>query len=215
MKNLLIISFLISSAVMLSQELDADLIQVKEKLENIKAYRAEVELEEDIDFIHMPKKTAVLKYKKDEPLEIESDEFVLIPKRGLDLSFSSLFMYDFITLNRGEEELNGDMYKLVSIIPNDKKADFSLANLYLDTVRQRITAAEINTKEEGTFFLKLSYSDDQDILPEMIEVTFSLARMKIPFNFMGKDSTIDRKAMRQEEIKEGRIILRVTSFTMD
>jgi hypothetical protein len=189
------------------QEVDPDLMAIKERLDSIESYKADIRLEEDISFIDMPAKNAVLSFDRARGMEIESDDFVLLPKRGLDLSLSELFSYRFITVNRDPIVLNESSYKAVNIIPTVDSADFSIALLYLDTKNRRVAGFEITTKEEGTFKALLDYAGKSDILPSRAEISFRLSKLRIPVNFMGKDSKIDRRKLKEDGPKEGRIIL--------
>lgn len=189
------------------QQADPDLMVVRERLDSIESYRVDIRLEEDIAFIDMPAKSAVLSFDKELGLEIGSDDFVLLPKRGLDLSLSELFSYPFITVNRAPVVLSGSSYKAVNIIPTVNSADFSIALLYLDIDNRRVAGFEITTKEEGTFKALFNYADSSDILPSRAEISFRLSKLRIPVNFMGKDSKIDRRKLKEDGPKEGRIIL--------
>jgi hypothetical protein len=95
----------------------------------------------------------------------------------------------------------------ISILPSDNKADFSVANLYIDTQKQRITWAEINTKKDGVYTLRLTYPDSQAILPTQLDVSFEMDRIRIPLNFAGSDVSIDRKEIRETDQKTGKIRL--------
>ena len=46
-----------------------------------------------------------------------------------------------------------NQYKAINVIPTDKRADFSIATLLLDTDNMRIAESEINTKKDGTYIL--------------------------------------------------------------
>ena len=43
-------------------------------------------------------------YQKAEDIDIKSKGFVRIPKRGVDVSFSELFEYPFMVIDRGKVE---------------------------------------------------------------------------------------------------------------
>lgn len=204
---MILILLCVSSFSSLAQEQDKDLLRIKERLDTVSAFTADLKLDVDISFINMPQKTATIQFKKGEPMSFSSEEFALIPKRGLDFSFQELFKHPFITVDRGRETIMGKELKVVNVIPTDKKADFSIATLYLDLKLGRIVISEISTKKDGTYTLLLDYSTSEAILPSQVEVQFEMERIRIPLNFMGKDIDVDRKQMRKEEIKTGKIFL--------
>lgn len=206
-QRLILILLFVSSFLSLAQEQDKDLLRIKERLDTVSEFTADLKLDVDISFINMPQKKATVEFKKGEPMAFSSEDFALIPKRGLDFSFQELFEYPFITVDRGMETVGGNKLKVVNIIPTDKKADFSIAALYLDLNTEQIAISEISTKKDGTYTLLLDYPTSESVLPSQVEVQFEMERIRIPLNFMGKDIDVDRKKMRKEEVKTGKIFL--------
>jgi len=210
--RILVFIFVLISYMSFSQEVDIDLLFIKERLDSIVSYTADIDLETDISFINMPRKKASVAYSKGKDLKFSSDDFVMLPKRGLDFSLNELFKYEFITVDRGRENRDGIDLKVLNIIPNDRKADFSIATLYLDTEKNRISAAEISTKKNGTYMISLQYENDKNVLPKSVEVSFELERLSIPLNFMGKNAKIDRKELKKDTPKEGKIYLFISNY---
>lgn len=180
---------------------------VKSRLDSVETFMADIQLHTDISFIKMPDKQVQAVFNKGEDLVITSESFVLIPKRGLDLSFSELFEYPFMVIDRGKVEGGSASLLAVSILPSDKKADFSIANLHIDQDNNRIIWAEINTKKDGTYALKLTYPDSQAVLPTKLDISFEMDRIRIPLNFAGSDVNVDRKKMKETDQKTGKITL--------
>ncbi|WP_457831933.1 hypothetical protein, partial [Staphylococcus aureus] len=76
-------------------------------MDSIQSFSVDLTLDVDIDFINMPTKKAKMKYTKNKPIRFSSDDFVMLPKRGLDFTLNSLLSYSYITVPRGEEIRNG------------------------------------------------------------------------------------------------------------
>ena len=195
-----------------AQIVDADLLKIKRRMDSIERFTANLKLEVDISFINMPVKYAGMIYEKGKPAKFSSDDFVMIPKRGLDFTLYKIFEYPVITIDRGSEVRNGIPYKAINVIPTDKRSDFSIATLLLDTLHRRVVESEINTKEDGTYLLIMKYENVNMVLPAMVEVNFEIERIKIPLNFMGKGTDIDRKKMRAEGMKTGKIFLKLSNY---
>lgn len=187
-------------------DLPESLQKVKEKIESVEKASGQVTLNLDIDFINMPEKQADIKYVKGKPVEYESDNFIFIPRKGLDFSWNSLFQYQFISVDRGTEIVNGKPIQTLNIIPDDKRADFAIMTLGIDIEQHQIISAEISTKKEGTFNLRFEYQD-LSALPSYVEASFEMEKVKIPLNFMGSDTDIDRKSMRSQGAKTGKVFL--------
>jgi hypothetical protein len=213
MRYLLLFCLLnISTLSIEAQGIDRDLLKIKQRMDSIEQFSAKLKLDVDISFINMPTKYASMTYIQGKPAKFSSDDFVMIPKRGLDFTLDKIFEYPFITVDRGTETRNGKVYKAVNVIPTDKRADFSIATLLLDTDNIRVAESEISTKKDGTYILVLKYENEKMILPDHIEVSFEIERIKIPFNFMGKGTDIDRKKMRAEGMKTGKIFLQISNY---
>jgi hypothetical protein len=206
----LVFSFMLSIA----QDIDSDLLKIKQRMEAIEEFTAHLTLDLDITFINMPTKTADMHYRKDKPTKFSSDDFVLIPKRGLDFSMNELLKYSFITVDRGKIERDGSFYKIINVIPTDNKADYAIATLVLDTINQRIIESEINTKKDGSYILTMKYENENMILPEMVLVSFEINRIKIPLNYMGKEAEVDKEELKSDEPKTGKIILKMSNYNI-
>ena len=210
------ITFLLLAVCMIgnlhAQEIDPDLLEIKERMDKVLRFTAQLELELDISFINMPNKMAELFYEKGKPIEFKSDDFVLIPKRGLDFSLNEIFKHPFITVNREAVTIDGKTYKVINVIPTDKKADFAIATLVLDTINYRIVETEINTKKDGSYTLAMSYDDSDWDLPSKVVVSFEMEHIKIPLNYMGKDAEVDKDELKKDAPKTGKIILSITDY---
>lgn len=195
-----------------AQEIDADLLKVKNRLDSILSFSTQLKLEVDISFINMPVKKAQMFYTKGKKVKFSSDDFVMLPKRGLDFSLNSLLEYSFITVDRGLEQRGAKMYKAINIIPTDKRADFSIATILIDTKLKRVVESEINTKKDGSYLLSFQYNTEAKVLPDKVTVNFEIEKIRIPINFMGKDTELDRKKMRAAGTKTGAIYLTMSNY---
>lgn len=195
-----------------AQKIDQDLLRIKKRMDSVKQFSASLILDLDVPFIKMPTKTAKITYSIGKRMAFSSKDFVMLPKRGLDFSLSEIFKYPFITVDRGTEKRNGRTLKVINIIPTTNQSELALATLYMDTKAVRIVASEINTRKEGSYTLMMDYALLKDILPGYVEATFAIERLKIPLNFMGKGTSIDRKKMRSMETKTGKIKMQIRDY---
>ncbi len=211
-RHLTYLTYFFFCFVLQAQETDRDLLAIKSRLDSIDHYEASISLDILASFIKMPTKYASMTYEKDQPVSFTSDNFILIPKRGLDFTLTQLFQYPFITLDRGIEKRGDKPLKVLNIIPEDDQAEYTIAKILLDTTNRRIVESEINTRNEGSFKLQLYYNTRQSALPDRVEITFELQKLRLPFNFFGKDTQIDRQELRSLDEKKGTIILRLTDY---
>jgi len=210
----IIIFLLFSAQFVQAQQIDQDLLRIKKRMDSVKQFSASLILDLDVPFIKMPTKTAKVNYVIGQKMKFASNDFVMLPKRGLDFSLSEIFKYPFITVDRGSEKRNGRLIKVINIIPTTNQSDLALATIYMDTKAVRVVQSEINTRKEGSYTLMMNYAQLKDILPAYVEATFAIEKLKIPLNFMGKGTTIDRKKMRSMDTKTGKIKMRITNYNI-
>ena len=215
MKPLYILAFLLFGLNVHAQEIDADLLAIKAKMDAVNSFSAKLQLDLEAPFINMPTKRAAMEYQRGKDLKFSIDDFVILPKRGLDFTLSELFEHPFITVDRGMQRLDGNPVKVLNVIPTGEDSDMALATLFLDTEEQRIVASEITTKKNGTYKLKMEYDRASTVLPSYVQVAFAIEKLKIPLNFMGSDTTIDRKTMRNMDTKTGILKLKITDYKID
>ena len=211
-KPLYLIAFLLFGLNCNAQEIDTDLLAIKAKMHAVNTFSAKLQLDLDAPFINMPTKRATMEYQRGKDLKFSSDDFVILPKRGLDFTLSELFEHPFITVDRGMQTLDENQVKVLNVIPTGDDSDMALATLFLDTEQQRIAASEITTKKNGTYKLKMQYDQTSTVLPNYVEVAFAIEKLKIPLNFMGSDTKIDRKTMRNMDTKTGVLKLKITDY---
>ncbi|MAN60170.1 MAG: hypothetical protein CMC08_10080 [Flavobacteriaceae bacterium] len=177
------------------------------KMQGITAFTANVKLRVDIPFITMPEKEAQVRFAKGASMEVTSSDFALLPKRGLDLTFQELFEHPYLVVDRGEETVGGTPLSVVSVVPETDAAKFSIATLYWNPESRQIKRATISTKKDGTYDIAMRYANAAAPLPFEVIVSFEMERIRLPLTFMGKDASVDRKKMREQKIKKGKIVL--------
>jgi hypothetical protein len=215
MKRWVVVIFAFSAFPSGAQSIDPDLQVIRQRLDSLYKFTANVKLELDIDFINMAPKFATLTYVKGSPIRLSSDDFLLIPKKGLDFSFQHLWEYPFLTVDKGSEKRDQQLLKALSIIPLDKRADFTIANLLIDVVNRRIVEAELATKKDGTFTLLLNYQEEESPLPERVEVKFDIEQIRLPLSYLGKNAVVMKDKMNTKETKEGRILIYLTNYRVN
>lgn len=190
-----------------AQEIDPALQRLKQRMDSISGFKARVRMEVDISFVNMPVKQAEVSYQKGEAIRITSEDFVMIPKRGLDLTLNELYKYPFMTLNLGKVPFDGCQCEMIKVIPTTDKSDYSIATLWLDTEVLRILKSQISTKKNGVFDIVYHYNSAREELPSEILVEFEVTGVKIPLRFLGKDTRVDREEMQANPEEKGRITL--------
>ena len=194
---------------LLAQDVDPALQRLKQRMDSISGFQARVRMEVDISFVNMPVKYAEVYYQKGEAIRITSEDFVLIPKRGLDLTLNELYKHPFMTLNLGKVQFAGRQCEMIKVIPTTDRSDYSIATLWLDTAALRILKSQISTKKNGVFDIVYHYKSEPLALPSEILVKFAVSGVKIPLRFLGKDTHVDREGVEANSREEGTISLQL------
>ena len=203
---------LLIGAPLQAQQVDPALSRIKERLDSIAGFEVSMQMEVDIRYVNMPEKSAELTYSRGSSVHIESEDFVLIPKRGLDFGLNELYEYPFMTLNLGQVTFQGRRCELVKVIPTTDASDYSIATLWLDPRAQRILKSQISTKKNGVFDITYQYAAPGDILPSQIRVDFLVSDIRIPLRFLGREAQVDKEQLKSDPDQKGAITLRFSRY---
>lgn len=211
-KYVFLIAFLAMATVLHAQQVDPVLAQIKQRLDSITRFEVDVQMEVDIRHVNMPAKSAGLTYEKGHAVHIESEDFVLIPKRGLDFGLLELYKYPFMTLNLGKVDFRGRSCELIKVIPTTDASDYSIATLWLDPGASRILKSQISTKKNGVFDITYRYGAPADVLPSQIRVDFLVNDIRIPLRFVGREAEVDKEQLKADPGQKGAITLRFSNY---
>ena len=209
------ICFLISlrGASCFSQEKDPEdiIIKLLEPYNQIENFKARVNIDVNVDFILIPVKSAIVYFMKPNFYRMESDEFFMVPKKGIGFPVFELFNSDYKAIFMGERVIENRKMGEIKIIPINAKTDVVLATLYYDLGTYLIHHSELDTRNAGFFITDFFYGDATP-LPDSIRVKFEVSEFRLPLRFMGKVN-VDHSKVRDE--KMGEVILRYSEFDVN
>lgn len=136
---------------------DTILDNVKKEFEKIEDYRVDVKIKVDVDFLKMPEREATIFYKKPDKFHIDSENFALLPKSGLNSSPLGFLNYEYKAYYIREDTVNGSITSVIKVIPLEVSADIILSTLWVDIQRNIILKVESTRKPQGTFFIDFEY----------------------------------------------------------
>lgn len=201
------VAFLFMALGLPAQEVNPLLEQLKTRLDSVERFEARVRMEVDVSFVNMPVKYAEIRYERGKALTLASEDFTMIPKRGLDLTLGELYEFPFMTLSLGQVVLEGKACEVIKVIPTTDQSDYSIATLWLDPQALQLLKSEIHTKKNGVYDITYSYAAAGDLLPLKIRVGFEVAGIRIPLRFLGKDTQVDREKLKAGPEQKGAIYL--------
>jgi len=177
-------------------------------------YEADVEIDVDVDFIRMPVKEVTVYYKAPDKIKFKSDEFFMLPRRGLDQSIRQVLMGEHTSVLVGQEYIGTRYHHIIKVIPLSRKSDLVLATLWVDSTTFLITKMENYSRSRGNFNVFLEYYEDIQ-LPSKISIEFEVKEINFPMDFINRTIEIDREKMKSDTLKTGYVYLRFSDYKIN
>ena len=214
---LLAFLFIASTQVLSAQEPDpyAIIDSTRKILDQVQDYQADIEIEVDVEFINMPVKHATIYYKKPDKVKFKSDEFIMLPKRGVSNRITEILEEPFTAIYIGQELLNGEQHHVIRIVPMGKNPEVILATWWINSQRFLVARNESNTKKDGQFTVDFKYDDKSIILPTQMTFSFEVEKLQLPLKFIGKSSGIEIDKSKMEEAHDGKVYLRFSNYVIN
>ena len=156
--NILLFVIIFSSVVHL-QPKDPDVIleRVKKEFEKIDDYQVDVKIKVDVNFLKMPDRDATIYYKKPDKFHIDSENFAMLPKSGINFTPFGFLNYKYSSFYVKEDTINGILTSVIKVIPLELDVDVILSTFWIDTNRNIILKVESSRKPQGTYTIDFNY----------------------------------------------------------
>ena len=215
--RILLAIILFSGLRLVSQEVDPNAVidSTRTKLEGIVDYQADIEIEVDVDFINMPLKHATIYFKKPDKVKFKSDEFIMLPKRGLNNRITQILDDPYTAIYLGNEMINEIPHYVIRIVPMGKNPDIVLATWWISSETYLISKSESNTRNDGNFMVDFIYGDRSIILPTEMVFSFQIEKLKLPLKFIGKSSGLEVDKSKMQEPQNGKVYLRFSNYLIN
>jgi hypothetical protein len=210
-------SLVLFSACLSGQQADPYQIidSARAVLESVYDYRADIEVEVEVDFINMPVKHATVYYKKPDKIKFKSDEFIMLPKRGLGDRVTQILDEPFTAIYLGEEYISEEPCHVVRIVPMGKNPKVILATWWIDRGAHRLARSTTNTKDQGSFTIDFKYENDTFPLPSEMIFSFEIEKFSLPLKFIGKTQGMEFDKRKMEEVNEGKVFIRFSNYSIN
>ncbi len=158
-----------------SQTISPDLIikNTKDAFSVVKDYTVDASVKIEANFIKVPEMNVKIFFKQPDKIQIQSKEFAMLPKTGLNYSPSSLFNGKYSSFYVKEDTVDGEKTYVVKIIPLEDNGDIILTTLWIDKKKFVIRKIESSTKTNGTFTILLNYDFLANKYPLPVSMIFS------------------------------------------
>lgn len=202
MKKLIFFFALLFTVSHFAQENKADKIinGIKNKINKVENYSADVQVSVKFDFLKMPKSKAEIYFKKPDKFKLKSQKLAILPKGVVDFNPQKILDKDFTSEIIGDTLVDDKKLSIIKIIPNADSIKFASANLLVDQNEFLIKQIILSLKENGKIITYFNYSDEKEYaLPSEIKINLDFSQIEetgnrrrgnIPENFKGDISII-------------------------
>ena len=219
-KNIIICLVLIVVSVKgTAQNIDALILKVKAKLEQVNDYVAEGKMRTDVAFIKAPLGKIKLYYKKPNKLKLVKEKGIsILPKGGVSINATSILsMTNYTAIDAGEAVVSGTKTKIIKLLPLDENSEIVITTLYIDEAALLIKKSSTTTKENGSFEMEMFYSTYANLgLPDKMIFSFNVKDYKMP---KGVTLDFDDDLKPEEKLKlkrkKGKVEFIYTHYTIN
>ncbi|MBE0572174.1 MAG: hypothetical protein IH618_11575 [Ignavibacteriaceae bacterium] len=214
------ISFLILTAVICSQPKnpEAMLDKVKLEFEKVEDHQVDVKIKIDVDFLKMPDREATIYYKKPDKFHIDSENFAMVPKSGLNFSPLGFLNYKYTAFYERDDTVKGTPASVIKVIPLEGSAEIILSTLWVDIKRNIILKVESSRKPQGTFTVNLDYLKTSNgfWLPSSILFEFTIDGSGLPKRFgEEQDSKSNKEKDSAKKPDTGKVYLNYSNYRIN
>jgi outer membrane lipoprotein-sorting protein len=212
--------FLLFTLVINSQSKDPETIlnNVKTEFEKVEDYQVDVQIKVDVSFLKMPDRKAVIFYKKPDKFQIESENFAMLPKSGLNFSPLGFLNYNYTAFYEREDTIDGILTAVVKVIPLEASAEVILSTLWVDTNRDVIMKVESSRKPQGTFTIDIKYLKTSEgfWLPTSLVFEFTVDGTGLPKRFNEYQSSKSEATEKEKSGPEtGKVFLTYSNYKVN
>jgi outer membrane lipoprotein-sorting protein len=194
--------------------------RVKAKLDLVNDYTAEGKMKTDVAFIKAPIGKIKVFFRKPDFFKLQKDGGIsILPKGGISINMRSLLTTDrFLALDAGTQTTNGQLLRIIKLLPTEENSDVVLTTLYIDEAALLIKRAISTTRENGTYEIEMQYGNyRQYALPDKVFISFQTKDYKLPKGVTLEFSDEAKPKTEAEKLKnrKGRIEITYSSYTIN
>jgi outer membrane lipoprotein-sorting protein len=174
----------------------------------------------DVAFIKAPIGKIKVFFRKPDFFKLQKDGGIsILPKGGISINMRSLLTTDrFLALDAGTITTNGQLLRIVKLLPTEENSDVVLTTLYIDEAGLLIKRAISTTRDNGTYEIEMQYGNyRQYALPDKVFISFQTKDYKLPKGVTLEFSDEAKPKTEAEKLKsrKGRIEITYSSYTIN
>lgn len=220
MTNKIFILILVLYATVFNQTKNPEAIleKVKTEFDKVEDYQVDVQTKIDVSFLKMPDRKATIYYKKPDKFHVDSENFAMLPKSGLNFSPLGFLNYKYTAFYEREDTIKGIPVSVIKVIPLEGSAEVILSTLWIDIKRNIILKVESSRKPQGNFTVNIDYIkiSERFWLPSSILFEFSIDGSGLPKRFGDNQETKkEQKKDESKKVETGKVYLTYSNYKVN
>ena len=208
---------LIFQLKMFAQDINLVVENARIKIEKVKDYEAAGKMKTNVAFLKVPIASIKLYFKAPNKFKLKSEKGVsFVPKGSMSINLNNLFSgNNFTIIDAGTDKVDNINVRVAKLLPNDDNSDMVLTTLYIDPINFLILKSKATTKENGTYELKMKYSNySKYSLPDKILFSFNTKDYKLPkgITFDFDDGTTNKP---NSKSKKGEVEILLSNYKIN
>jgi outer membrane lipoprotein-sorting protein len=219
MKRTTLLLFILLSVTCFSQDADATLNRVVDKINSVKDYSVDASIKADIPLIKILPVKATIYFKQKDKFKVVSKGIANLPKQGFtDVNSFLMKKNSYMAVDGGVKTVNDVKANLITVIPTNENSEFVLAKLWIDTKNDLILKSQITTRSSGTVTVDYSYGGEAEFgLPNQLVFDIDVKKFKLPKSVaadLNKTEKEKEKAKRNKDQK-GTITIKLSNYKIN
>ena len=214
MKTLRIIILLVTfTFIAKAQDAEPILNKLVNKLEKVKPYTVDLTINIDVEFLKIKERKAKLVYNGPDDIDINSDDFMLMPKNGAQMEYLGIIKNRSAAIYEGtEKDSKGNTLTKIKIIPGKNKDGVILANMVIDEKTNRLLKMKAFTESNGSFISEFEYGNNLYDMPSKVLLEFDMKNFQIPAHLSGDIDAVGKKNATKKETTTGKVVITYTGY---
>ncbi len=157
--------------------------KLKQKIDLVRDYEADVSIKVNVTFIKMPLTPAKLYFKYPDKIRIVRQGGIsVLPRKGISITMNKVVPESDVTvLDAGTEKIGDQVLRILKVIPNQQVDDIVLSRIWVDEEQMLIRKAETTTRDNGTYTVMLEYGKYiAQALPDKVKFIMDVKDFKLP-----------------------------------
>lgn len=211
--------FILLVPVAFSQDANALLEKVRNKLSLVNNYEADAIMKTNVSFLKVPQATVKVYFKKPDKIMIRNEKGIsFVPKGAVSINLNNIISgNNFTVIDAGHMTINNNQVKILKLLPADENNNVILSTIFIDEKNAVIVKAKTTTKDNGTFELDMKYGKFIEYgLADKVVFTFNTKDYKMPKGFT---FDYDNAAQKNDGVKnndrEGKIEIKYLSYKIN